>query len=65
MAETDEEYQKLQSIYLSWNQGRRPLSGYIRELQELLREEYQRGYDARNVELIEEIASSMTEQVNN
>jgi len=33
---SDEQYQELQALYLKWHNGKRPLSGFIREQQALI-----------------------------
>lgn len=37
-ADSDEQYQALQAIYLTWHDGKRPLSGFIREVQAIIAE---------------------------
>lgn len=37
-ADSDEQYQALQAIYLTWHDGKRPLSGFIREVQAFIAE---------------------------
>jgi hypothetical protein len=36
----DKDYQDLQDIFLKWNQGKRPLSGFIREVQDYYNTKY-------------------------
>lgn len=60
---SEDEYQKLQQIYLDWHDGKRPMSGFIRELQKDINKNYRPITTNSSIDLKDLIAQNISHAI--